>query len=66
MATAEFIGAVPRGGEWFVSLEARVMELETLVSAFQEAPPGGEPPAWVWHVAYHVERLRAAFDGGAA
>ena len=53
---------------WRSSVEARILELETLVDGWQELgdyrdDSGHRVPPWVSTLGWHIERLRQAFDG---
>lgn len=52
---------------WRVALEARILELETLVEGWRQVglaadDSGRSVPPYVWTVGWHVERLRCAFE----
>lgn len=53
---------------WRTEVEARILELETLVESWRQVGCGADGsgkgvPAVVWTVGWHVDRLRGAFEG---
>lgn len=63
-----FLGSADKAIAWRSSVEHALMEMETLVDGWFDLGMigdngGNRVSPLVWTARYHVERLRAAFDG---